>query len=416
MRRAYRRPIAQAEVDDPMAFYREGRAEGDFDAGIVMALSAVLANPEFLFRVESDPESVPASGVYRVSDLELASRLSFFLWSSIPDDELLNAAVQGKLSQPGELERQTRRMLADRRSFNLTTNFAGQWLRLRNIGAVNPSPNVFRDFDDNLRQAFREETELFFDSVLREDRSIRTFIRSDYTFLNERLAKHYGIPHVYGSRFRRVTLPPDSKRGGLLRQGSVLSVTSYATRTSPVLRGVFVLDNILGAPPPPPPPNVPALDESTMVANLSMRERLAAHRSNAACASCHRTIDPAGFPLENFDAVGQWRDLEVDERLVDASGALPGTGEFQGIDGLEDALLARPELFAATLTENLMTFALGRGVEYYDAPAVRKIVRDAEMDDYRFSSLLLGIVKSVPFQMRRTENEQVVGTREIAKN
>ncbi len=416
MRRAYRRPIAHAEVDGPMAFYREGRAEGDFDAGIVMALSAVLANAEFLFRVESDPESVPASGVYRVSDLELASRLSFFLWSSSPDDELLNAAVQGKLSQPGELEKQTRRMLADRRSFNLTTNFAGQWLRLRNIGAVNPSPNVFRDFDDNLRQAFREETELFFDSVLREDRSIRTFIRSNYTFLNERLAKHYGIPHVYGSRFRRVTLPPDSRRGGLLRQGSVLSVTSYATRTSPVLRGVFVLDNILGAPPPPPPPNVPALDESTMVANLSMRERLAAHRSYAACASCHRTIDPAGFPLENFDAVGQWRDLEVDERLVDASGALPGTGEFQGIDGLEDALLARPELFAATLTENLLTFALGRGVEYYDAPAVRKIVRDAEKDDYRFSSLLLGIVKSVPFQMRRAENEGIVGPRTIAKN
>ncbi len=244
-----------------------------------------------------------------------------------------------------------------------------------------------------------------FDSVLREDRSVRTFIRSDYTFLNERLAKHYGIPYVYGSRFRRVTLNPDSRRGGLLRQGSVLSVTSYATRTSPVLRGVFVLRNILGAPPPPPPPDVPALDESTMAANLPMRERLAAHRSNAVCASCHRTIDPAGFPLENFDAVGQWRDLEVDGQPVDASGALPGTGEFRGIDGLEDALLARPELFAATLTENLLVFALGRGVEYYDAPAVRKIVRDAEKDDCRFSSLILGIVKSVPFQMRRAENE-----------
>jgi mono/diheme cytochrome c family protein len=416
MRRAYRRPIAEPEVDGPMAFYRQGRAEGDFDAGIAMALSAVLSNAQFLFRVESDPENVPANGVYRISDLELASRLSFFLWSSIPDDELLDAAVQRKLSQPGELEKQTRRMLADPRSFNLATNFAGQWLRLRNIDAVIPSTNVFRDFDDNLRQAFRKETELFFDSVLREDRSVRTFIKSDYTFLNERLAKHYGIPHVYGSRFRRVTLAPESRRGGLLRQGSVLSVTSYATRTSPVLRGVFVLGSILGAPPPPPPADVPALDESTMATNLPMRDRLAAHRSNAACANCHRTIDPAGFPLENFDAVGQWRNFEVDDQPVNASGALPGAGEFQGIGGLEDALLARPELFATTLTEHLLTFALGRGVEYYDAPAVRKILRDAEKDDYRFSSLILGIVKSVPFQMRRAEMKESSVRRTIAEN
>ncbi|MDA0206619.1 MAG: DUF1592 domain-containing protein [Acidobacteria bacterium] len=416
MRRAYRRPIAKAEVDEPMAFYREGRAEGGFDAGIGMALSAVLANPEFLFRVESDPSGVPASGVYRVSDLELASRLSFFLWSSIPDDDLLDAAIAGKLSQPGELKKQARRMLADPRSSNLATNFAGQWLRLRNIDAVLPSTSVFRDFDDNLRKAFRKETELFFDSVLREDRSIRTFIKSDYTFLNERLAKHYRIPNVYGSRFRRVTLTPESRRGGLLRQGSVLSVTSYATRTSPVLRGVFVLSNILGAPPPPPPADVPALDESTMASNLSMRDRLAAHRSNVACASCHSTIDPAGFPLENFDAVGQWRDLEVDEQAVDASGSLPGAGEFRGIDGLEKALLDRPELFAGTLTENLLTFALGRGVEYYDAPAVRKIVGDADKEDYRFSSLILGIVKSVPFQMRRAEIHESSAPRTVAEN
>ena len=414
MRRAYRRPIAKGDVDEPMAFYRKGRAEGDFDLGITRALTAVLTNPEFLFRVESDPKKVPAGGVYRISDLELASRLSFFLWSSIPDDELLDAAVRGKLSQPGELEKQARRMLADRRSFNLATNFAGQWLRLRNIDAVIPSANLFRDFDDNLRQAFRQETELFFDSVLREDRSVRTLIKSDYTFLNERLAKHYGIPNVYGSRFRRVTLTPESKRGGLLRQGSVLSVTSYATRTSPVLRGVLVLRNILGAPPPAPPPDVPALDESTMAANLPMRERLAAHRSNAVCASCHRTIDPVGFSLENFDAVGQWRDLEVEDQPVDATGALPGDKEFRGIDGLEAALLRRPELFVATLTENLLTFALGRGVEYYDAPAVRKIVSDAEKDGYRFSSLILGIVKSVPFQMRRAEVTSVAG--KIADN
>jgi len=292
-------------------------------------------------------------------------------------------------------------MLADRRSFNLATNFAGQWLRLRNLDAFVPNARLFPDFDDNLRQAFRQETELFFDSVLREDRSALDLIRADYTFLNERLAKHYGIPNVYGSRFRRVALTPESKRGGLLRQGSVLSVTSYATRTSPILRGVWVLGNIFGAPPPPPLPNVPSLDEGVVSASLPMRQRLAAHRSNAVCASCHRTIDPVGFSLENFNAVGQWRDYEADDVALDVTGALPGAGEFRGVAGLEDGLLSRPELFAGTLTEKLLTFALGRGVEYYDAPSVRKIVRDAENDRYRFSSLILGIVKSTPFQMRR---------------
>jgi cytochrome c5 len=401
MRRAYRRPIARAEVEGPMAFYREGRAEKDFDAGIARALSAVLINPEFLFRVEAEPKNIPAGGVYRISDLELASRLSFFLWSSIPDDELLAAAIAGKLSRPEELVKQARRMLADRRSFNLATNFGGQWLRLRNLEAVSPNARLFPDFDDNLRQAFRHETELFFDNVLREDRSVLDFIRADYTFLNERLAKHYGIPGVYGSRFRRVALGPDSHRGGLLRQGSVLAVTSYATRTSPILRGVWVLGSIFGAPPPPPLPNVPSLDESTVSASLPMRERLAAHRNNAVCANCHRTIDPVGFSLETFNAIGQWRDHEADDVPIDASGALPGVGEFRGVAGLEDGLLSRPELFAGTLTEKLMTFALGRGIEYYDAPAVRKIVRDAEKDRYRFSSLILGIVKSTPFQMRK---------------
>ena len=408
MRRAYRRPVAQADVAGPMAFYRKGRAEGNFDHGITMALTAVLTNPRFLFRVESDPEKGPA--VYRINDLDLASRLSFFLWSSIPDDELLGVAVQGRLSQPGEIEKQTRRLLADRRSFNLATNFAGQWLRLRNIDEVIPSSNLFRDFDDNLRQAFRQETELFVDSVVREDRSALTLLKSDYTFLNERLAKHYGIPGVYGSRFRRVSLQPESQRGGLLRQGSVLSVTSYATRTSPVLRGVLILKNLIGAPPPAPPPDVPALDESTMAANLPMRQRLAAHRSNPVCASCHRTIDPLGFSLENFDAIGHWRDLEVEDQPVDASGAVPGDREFQGVGGLEDALMRHPEVFATTLTENLLTFALGRGVEYYDAPAMRKIVSGAEKDGYRFSSIILGIVKSAPFQMRRTETTAVAGT------
>lgn len=404
MRRAYRRPVTTADVAGPLAFYRQGRAEGDFDHALTLAVTAVLTNPRFLFRVESDPATVPAGGVYRLSDLDLASRLSFFLWSSIPDDELLALAEQGRLSQPGELERQTRRLLADRRSANLATNFAGQWLRLRNIDSVIPSGNLFRDFDDNLRQAFRQETELFFDSIVREDRSALTLLKSDYTFLNERLAKHYGIAGVYGSRFRRVRLEPGSQRGGLLRQGSVLSVTSYATRTSPVLRGVLILKNMIGAPPPAPPPDVPALDESTLAANLPMRQRLAAHRGNPVCASCHRTIDPVGFALENFDAIGHWRDLEVEDQPVDASGAVPGDREFQGVSGLEDALLRHPDLFATTLTENLLTFALGRGIEYSDAPALRKIVNTAEKDGYRFSSLILGIVRSAPFQFRRSEN------------
>jgi len=402
MRRAYRRPIAKAEVEGPMAFYREGRTGKDFDAGIGNALSAVLINPEFLFRVESEPKNIPASGVYRISDLELASRLSFFLWSSIPDDELLAAAIAGKLSRPAELERQTRRMIADRRSFNLASNFAGQWLRLRNLEAVNPNARLYPDFDDNLRQAFRQETELFFDHVLREDRSVLELIKADYTFLNERLARHYGIPDVYGTRFRRVTLAPESQRGGLLRQGSVLAVTSFATRTSPIIRGVWVLGSIFGAPPPPPLPNAPSLDESTVSASLPMRDRLAAHRSNAVCANCHRTIDPVGFSLENFNAIGQWRDHEADDVPIDVSGALPGVGELRGVAGLENALLSRPELFAGTLTEKLLTFALGRGIEFYDAPAVRRIVRDAGKDGYRFSSIILGVVKSTPFQMRKS--------------
>ncbi len=402
MRRAYRRPVADADLDGPMAFFREGRAGGDFDAGIGRALSAVLINPEFLFRVELDPDRGGAIPAYHVSDLELASRLSFFLWSSLPDDELLDAAIRGELSDPDELERQTRRMLADPRSFNLASNFAGQWLRLRNLAALSPNGRLFPDFDDNLRQAFREETERFIDSVIDEDRSVLDLLRADYTFLNERLAKHYGIPNVYGTRFRRVALDEESRRGGLLRHGSVLAVTSYATRTSPIIRGVWVLDNIFGAPPPPPLPDVPALEENEVAANLPMRERLAQHRNSPACASCHRTIDPVGFALENFDALGRWRDQEGDNGPIDVSGGLPGVGPLAGVDGLEDGLLSRPDLFVGRLTEKLLTFALGRGVEYYDAPAVRAIVREAEADDYRFSSLILGIVKSVPFQMRNS--------------
>ena len=402
MRRAYRRPISATDVAGPIAFYRAGRTGGDFDAGIGAALTSVLANPEFLFRVELDPDQARPGTAYRISDLELASRLSFFLWSSIPDDELLDAAIGGELSRPGELERQARRMLADPRSNNLASNFAGQWLLLRNLESVSPDPRLYPDFDDNLRQAFRQETELFFDSVLREDRSVLDLLNADYTFLNGRLAKHYQIPGVYGSRFRRVALGQDSRRGGLLRQGSILAVTSYATRTSPVIRGKWVLDNLYGAPPPPPPANVPVLEENSVRAGLPMRERLSEHRNNTACAACHNMIDPVGFALENFDAVGRWRDHAADSGPMDASGALPGIGEFDGVDGLEAALLSRPELFAGRVTENLLTFALGRGVDYYDAPAIRKILRDTESDGYRFSSLILGIVTSVPFQMRNS--------------
>ena len=402
MRRAYRRPVTKTDVEGPLAQYREARAAGDFDTGIGKALSAVLINPEFLFRVEADPKNAAAGSAYRIPDLELASRLSFFLWSSIPDDELLDAAIRGRLSRPEELEKQTRRMLADPRSKNLATNFAGQWLRLRNLDAVVPSTRYYPEFDDNIRQAFRQETELFVDSIIREDRSVLDLIRADYTFLNERLAKYYDIPNVHGSHFRRVTVTPETRRGGLLRHGSVLSVTSYATRTSPIIRGVYVLDNILGSPPPPPLPNVPALDEGTVSASLPMRERLAAHRKNAVCANCHRTIDPVGFALENFNAVGQWRGYEGEGEPIDASGAIPGSPEFVGVSGLEDAILSRPEMFAGALTEKLMVFGLGRGVEPYDAPAVRKIVRDAAADKYRFSSIVLGIVKSTPFQMRRS--------------
>jgi len=401
MRRAYRRSISDADVERPMAFYREGKSERDFDTGIGKALSAVLINPEFLFRVEVDPGKTAAGAAYRISDLELASRLSFFLWSSLPDDALLDSAIRGELRRTDVLDRHVRRMLADPRSYNLASNFAGQWLRLRNLTSVDPNVRLYPDFDDNLRQAFRLETELFVDSVVRDDRSVLDLLRTDYTFLNERLAKHYGIPNVYGSRFRRVELGRDSRRGGLLRQGSILAVSSYATRTSPVLRGVWVLSNIVGAPPPPPLPNVPALD-GNVPANLPVRERMAAHRANPVCANCHRTIDPVGFTLENFDAVGRWRENEGDSGPIDVSGTLPGLGDVNGVAGLEEALLRRPELFAATLTEKLLTFALGRGVEYYDAPAVRKILREAQPGGYRFSSLILGIVNSAPFQMRRS--------------
>ncbi|HTM55217.1 MAG TPA: DUF1592 domain-containing protein [Pirellulales bacterium] len=400
-RRAYRLPVDDEDLKSLLDFYRQGRAGGDFETGIEVALASMLVKPQFLFRIERDPPSIRPGTAYRVDGPELASRLSYFLWSSMPDDELLDVAIRGDLARSDVLEAQVRRMLADERSRSLVDNFAAQWLYLRNLEAVIPDMRLFPDFDDNLRQAMRQETELFFESILREDRSVLELIKADHTYLNERLAKHYGIPHVYGSRFRRVALDEQSHRGGLLRQGSILAVTSYATRTSPVIRGQWVLKNLVGSPPPPPPGNVPALAENTVSSTLPVRERLKQHRANAVCAGCHQLMDPVGFALENFDAVGRWRETDAGQG-VDASGGLPDGSEFTGVAGLEQALLSRPELFVRTLAEKLLTFGLGRGVEYYDAPAIRQIVRDAADDNYRFSSLILGIVKSTPFQMRKT--------------
>jgi Protein of unknown function (DUF1592)/Protein of unknown function (DUF1588)/Protein of unknown function (DUF1585)/Protein of unknown function (DUF1587)/Protein of unknown function (DUF1595)/Planctomycete cytochrome C len=404
LRRAYRRPITDDDLRKPLQFFRDGCAEGaGFDAGVENAISAILVSPHFLIRVEADPAGIAAGTAYRVSDLELASRLSFFLWSSLPDDALLNAAVRGDLRQPKLLEQQVRRMLADDRSRSLVTNFASQWLQLRKLDSITPDLRLFPNFDDNLRQSFRQETELFFENIMREDRPITDLLSADYTFVNERLARHYGLPNIYGSRFRRVSFAgdPARQRGGLLRQGSVLTVTSYATRTSPVIRGHWILASLVGEPPPPPPPNVPSLDDNTVNAALPMRERLAAHRANPTCASCHDVMDPVGFSLENFDAVGRWRVME-DHKPIDASGGLPDGSTFTGVAALEQGLLQRPELFAGTLSEKLLIFALGRGVESYDAPAVREIVRRAQADNFRFSALILGVVNSTPFQMRKS--------------
>ncbi len=403
-RRAFRRAITDADIEAPLRFYKEARADGSFDDGIEMALRAVLASTEFLFRIERDPRNVAAQTPYRISDVELATRLSFFLWSSVPDDELLDLAIAGTLSRPATLERQVKRMLADARAEALVTNFAGQWLYLRNLAATSPDARTFPDFDDNLRQAFRRETELFVESIMREDRSALDLLRANYTFVNERLAKHYGIPNVYGSRFRRVSLGDNSARGGLLGHGSVLTVTSYANRTSPVLRGKWILENIVGTPPPPPPQNVPPLQETDSTGKvLSMRERMTQHRANPACASCHQLMDPAGLSLENFDAIGRWRIRTESGGDVDASGGLPDGTTFTGMSGLRSALLRKPDLFVGTLTEKLMTYGLGRGLEYYDAPSVREIVQSSRAQDYRFSSLVLGIVSSDPFVMRMSQ-------------
>ena len=400
-RRAYRRPATDADVAQLVGFYHQGRAAGDFESGIEMALRRLLVSPEFLLRVERDPDDLDPDRPYFVSDLELASRLSFFLWSSLPDDALIEAAAAGTLREPAVLESHVRRMLADPRSETLVTNFAAQWLYLRNLPAVSPDFVAFPDFDETLRRSLRRETELFFESILREDRSALDLLTADYTFVNERLARHYDIPGIYGSHFRRITLPSDSPRGGLLGHGSILAVTGYATRTSPVVRGKWVLENLLGTPPPPPPPNVPPLSEEKSDAVLSMRERMVQHRRNPVCAACHAMMDPVGLSLENFDAIGRWRALTDGFAPIDASGALPDGTAFDGVAGLRQALVSRGDQFVRTLTEKLLTYGLGRAVEYYDQPAVRAIERQAAQDDYRFSSLVLGIVKSTPFQMRR---------------
>jgi hypothetical protein len=396
LRRGYRRPVESADLDRVLEFYRAGR---DFENGIEIALERILASPQFIFRIERDPEAAATGSIHRVSDVELASRLSYFLWSSIPDTELLALAERGLLKDPPTLDRQVRRMLRDAKSDAVVENFAGQWLRLRNTRNIAPNSDLFPDFDDNLRQSMRRETELLFSSVLREDRNILDLLNADYTFVNERLARHYGIPDVYGSQFRRVPVTNEERRG-ILGQGSILAVTSHAERTSPVLRGKWVLENILGTPVPPPPPDVPPLKETAAGEKpRTMRQQMAEHRTNPACAVCHQVMDPIGLALEEFDAVGAWRSHDGDG-LIDASGQLADGTKVDGVVSLRKALTASPDLFARTFTGKLLTYALGRGLTYHDMPVVRSIVREAARSDYRFSAIVLGIVRSTPFQMR----------------
>ncbi len=398
-RRAYREPVSDADLQTLMTFYQSGKRGGGFEGGIELALERVLASPKFLFRIERDPADAVAGKNYRLDDFELASRLSFFLWSSIPDDQLLHLASEGKLSNPAVFDREVRRMLADPKSEALVSNFAGQWLQLRNLRNVQPNSDLFPDFDDNLRQSFRRETELLFESIVQEDQSVLDLLTANYTFVNERLARHYGIPDIYGSRFRRVVITDDARRG-LLGQGSILALTSHAERTSPVVRGKWILENILGTPVPPPPPDVPPLKGNQQGQKpRTMREQMAEHRANPVCASCHKTMDSIGFAMENFDAVGAWRAEDAGQP-IDASGVLADGTKINGVVSLRNALVSRPDMFAGTLTRKLLIYALGRGLEYQDMPAVRTILRDASRDNYRFSAIVLGIVHSTPFQMR----------------
>jgi len=397
-RMAYRRPADQPTMNTLMDFYKRGRAKGSFESGIESALQFVLASPAFLFRIEPDPTGIVPNTAYRIDDYALASRLSFFLWSTIPDDQLLTLAGQGKLKDPAILEQQVKRMLADKRSNAMIANFAEQWLYLRNLKTSSPDLQEFPDFDDNLRSAMKEETTLFFDSIMREDRSVVDLLNADYTFVNERLARHYGIPGIYGSQFRRVTVPSEARRG-ILGQASILTVTSYPNRTSPVERGKWILTNLLGVPPAPPPPGVPPLKESYTDKPQTLRERMEQHRKDPVCAGCHKVMDPIGFSLENFDATGHWRTNDEGAK-IDPTGTLFNGAALDGVNGLRRELVSRPEVFVGVMTEKMMTYALGRGVEYYDTPAVRKVVQDAGKTNYKFSSIVLGVVKSAPFQMK----------------
>jgi len=401
--RAFRQPVDVEQISTLMGFYEQGRTKGSFDDGIEMALRRILASPEFMFRFERDPDDIAPGDVYRINDIELASRLAFFLWSSIPDDELLDLASQGRLSEPAVVGQQVDRMLADQRSEALVENFAGQWLYLRNLKTKGGAVEEFPDFDDNLRRSFRTETEMFFDSIMREDRSVLDLLTADYTFVNERLAQHYGMTGIYGSHFRRVRHIDDARRG-LLGQASFLMVTSYADRTSPVQRGVWVLENIVGAAVPTPPNDVPDLEEAANheSAPTTLRAQMEVHRERPFCAGCHTIMDPVGFALENFDAVGRWRTEEHGES-IDSSAMLVDGSQIDGAIGLRTALLRYSDSFVQTVTEKLMTYALGRGLEYYDMPTVRSIARSAQRNDYRFSSIVMGIVASDAFRMRATE-------------
>jgi len=410
-RRAYRGDLTDGDLQRLMSFYQAGRQSGNFETGIQKALQRILASPKFVFHLETEPQGIAPGSIYKISDLELASRLSFFLWSSIPDDELLQTAAKGSLHTPAVLEQQVRRMLADPKAESLATNFAAQWLYLRNLKNMQPNSEEFPDFDDNLRQAFENESLLFFQSIVKEDRNVLDLMTADYTFLNERLARHYRVPNIYGSQFRRVTLTDDARRG-LMGKGAVLMVTSHVDRTSPVVRGKWILENLLGAPPPAPPANVPPLNENPQREGkvLSMRERMEEHRANPVCANCHKLMDPIGLSLENFDAIGAWRVRDGSNvsslgTPIDASGVLLDGTKVDGVVALRKALVRQPDVFVGTLTEKLLIYALGRGTNYYDMPALRSIVRESAKQNYRFSSLILGIVRSTPFQQRTKSAE-----------
>jgi hypothetical protein len=405
--RAYRRPVSADDMPQLLALYKEGAENGGFEAGIRLALQKILVSPEFLFRAEVDPPNAAPGTVYRVSDVELASRLSFFLWSSIPDDELLAIAEKGQLHDPSVLKAQVKRMMADPRSESLIKNFVGQWLFLRNVSRISPDTTTFMTFDENLRQSMAKETELLVESQVREDHSVVDLLSTDYTFLNQRMAEHYGIKGIYGSEFRRVKLE-DPKRYGLLGQASILAVTSYPNRTAPTIRGKWVLEQLLGTPPPPPPPNVPSLKDDQTTQKLTMRQRMEMHRASPQCASCHRMTDPLGFALDNFDGIGSWRDnTGPGTEPIDSSGTLPDGTPFNGPEGLRKLLVKKRDMFVENFTERLLTYALGRGVEEYDHSVIRKITREASADDQKWSSIILGIVNSTPFQMRRTKDGNI---------